>query len=90
MDGVFIHITVILAGAKSSVFLFNKEERRGLGRIGRAELSRSEVLVQKVFGGFSFIRGEGVYLPDFRGEGVVEVDFMIIGSRGGNVVGGFF
>ena len=90
MDGVFIHITVILAGAKSSVFLFNKEERRGLGRIGRAELSRSEVLVQKVFGGFSFIRGEGVYLPDFRSKEVVKVDLVIIGSERGDMIGSLF
>ena len=65
MDGVFIHITVILAGAKSSVFLFNKEERRGLGRIGQADLSRSEVLVQKVFGGFLFVGGRGYTFPIF-------------------------
>ena len=87
MDGVFIHVTVILAGAKSSVFLFNKEERRGLGRIGRANFSRSKVLVQKVFGDFSFIRGERVYLPDFRSKGVVKVDLVIIGLGRGNVIG---
>ena len=68
---MFVHVTVILARVESSVFLFNKEERQGLGRIGRADLSRSKVFVQKVFSGFSFFGGEGVYLPDFRSKGVV-------------------
>ena len=68
---MFVHIVVILARAESSVFLFNKEEGRGLGGIGRADLSRGEVFIQKVFGGFSFIGGEGVYLPDFQSKGVI-------------------
>ena len=42
---MFIHVMVILARAESSVFLFNKEERRGLGRVGWVNLSRGEVFV---------------------------------------------
>ena len=44
-DGVFVDVAVILARAESSVFLFDEEERGGLGRIGRADLSRGKVLV---------------------------------------------
>ena len=39
-DGVFIDVSVVLAGAESSVLLFDEEEGRGLGGVGRAELSR--------------------------------------------------
>ena len=77
---MFIDVSVILTRTESSVFLFDEEEGRGLGRIGWADLSRGEVLIQEVLRGFTFIRGEGVYLPDFRCEGVVKVDLMIIGS----------
>ena len=60
-----------------------------MGRVGWADLSRGEVFIQEVLSGFSLIRGEGVYLPDLWGEGVIEVYFMVVGSRRGNVVGGF-
>ena len=33
MDCVFINIAVVLTGVKTTVFLFNKEERRCLWRI---------------------------------------------------------
>ena len=89
-DGVFVDVAVVLTGAKSTVLLFNKEERRGLGGVGWADLSRGEVFIQEVLSGFTLVRGEGVHFPDLRGEGIIEIDFMIIGSQGGNVVGGFF
>ena len=90
MDGVFIHVMVILARAESSVFLFHKEERRGLGRVGWTDLSRGEVFIQEVLSGLAFVRREGVYFPDLRDEGVVKVDLVVIGSRRGNVIGSFF
>ena len=68
---MFVYIAVILARAESFIFLFNKEEGRGLGGIGWADLSRSEVFIQKVFGGFSFVGGEWIYFPDFWSKGVV-------------------
>ena len=39
-DGVFVDVSIILAGAESSVLLFDEEEGRGLGGIGRTNLSR--------------------------------------------------
>ena len=44
-DGVFVDIAIILAGAESSVLLFDEEEGGGLGGVGRADLSRGEVFV---------------------------------------------
>ena len=87
---MFVDIAIVLAGAESAVLLFDEEEGRSLGGIGWADLPRSEVFVQEIFGGFAFVRGEGVNLPDFRGEGFIEVDFMVVGSERGNVVGSFF
>ena len=57
---MFVEVTVVLAGTKSSVFLLNKEERGGLGRVGRADFSSAEVLVEKFFGGKAFVRGQWV------------------------------
>ena len=87
---MFVNVTVVLAGAESTVLLFNKEEGRGLGGIGWADLSRSKVFIQEVLSGFALVWGEGIHFSDLRGEGVVEIDLMVIGSRGGNVVGSFF
>ena len=79
VDGVFVDIAVVLAGAESSILLFHKEERGGLGGVRWVDLSRGEVFIQEVLSGFSFVWREGVYFPNFRSEAVVEVDFMVIG-----------
>ena len=51
--------------------------------------SRSKVFIKEVLGGFPFIGREGIYFPDLRGEGVIKVDLVVIGSRWGDIVGGF-
>ena len=79
-DGVLVDVMVVLAGAESAILFFNKEEGGGLGGIGWADLSRGEVFVQEVLSGFVFVQGEGIYLSDLRGEGVVKIDLMVIGS----------
>ena len=56
-DGVFIEVTIVLAWAKSSVLLFDEEERGGLGGVGRADLSGGKVFVEEIFSGFTFIGG---------------------------------
>ena len=38
-DGVFIQVTIVLAGAEFFILLFDEEEREGLEEIGRADLS---------------------------------------------------
>ena len=45
MNGVFVDIMVVLAGAESSIFLLDKKEGRGLGGVGWSDLSRGKVLV---------------------------------------------
>ena len=87
---MFVDVAVVLAWAESSVFLFDKEKGGGLRGVGRADLSRRQVLIQKVFGSFSLIGGKGVYLPNLRCKGIIKVDLVIVGSRGGNVIGSFF
>ena len=86
---MFVDVAVVLTGAESTIFLFDEKEGRRLWRVGRSYLSRGEVLVQEVLGGFAFVGRERIYFPDLRGEGVIEVDLMIVRSGRRNVVGGF-
>ena len=44
-DSVFVDVAVVLAGAESSILLFDEEEGRGLGGIGWADFSRGEVFI---------------------------------------------
>ena len=39
-DGMFVDVTIVLAWAESSVLLFDKEKKGGLGRVGRVDLPR--------------------------------------------------
>ena len=87
---MFVDISIVLARVESTILLFDEEERGCLWQVGRANLSRSEVLVEEVFGGLAFVRGERIYFSNLWGEGVVKIDLMIIRSRWGNVVGSFF
>ena len=61
-----------------------------MGGVGWANLPRSEILIQEIFGGLAFIRGEGVDFPNLWGKGVVKVDLVVVGSRRGNVVSCLF
>ena len=45
---------------------------------------------EKVLHHFLFSGGEGVYLADFRFEGFVKINLMIIGTGRRNMVHGFF
>ena len=90
MDGMFVDVSIVLARAESTILLFDEEERGCLWRVGRANLSGSEIFVEEVFGGFVFVRGERIYFPNLWGKGIVKIDLMIIRSRWGNVVGSFF
>jgi len=83
---MFVEVSVVLAWVESSVFLFDKEERGGLGGIGGTDFSGTKIFVKKCFGSEAFVRGEGIEFSYFWGEGVGEVDFMVIRSRGGDMV----
>ena len=71
---------VVLAGMKSTILFLDEEEWECLRGVRWMDLSIVKVFLEEVLLSFVFIRRERVDLPDFRGEGVIEVDFVIIGS----------
>ena len=87
---MFIEVSVALTGVEVSILLFDKEERGGLGRVGRADFARSEIFVKEVFCGFLFIGREGIDLPNLRDEEFIKVYFMVIRLGWGYMVSGFF
>ena len=76
---MFIQLVVILAGTKAIILLFDKEWGHLRGVQG-ANLSTVKVFLEEVPSGFSFVRQEGVNLSNFGSEGVIKVDFVVIGS----------
>ena len=56
VGGMFVQVSIILTGVEAAVFLLDKEEWGCLGGVRRANLSTVEVLLEEVFGGFSFFR----------------------------------
>jgi len=86
---MFIEVSVVLAWVESSVFLFDKEERSGLGGVGGTDFSSMKIFVKKCFGGKAFVRGERIEFSYFRSEGVGEVDFVVVRSRGRDMVSCF-
>ena len=42
---MLVDVAVVLARAESSVLLFDKEKRGGLGRVGGADLSGGKVFI---------------------------------------------
>ena len=90
MDGMFIEVSVILAGVEVSILLFDKEEGGSLGRVGRADFARPEIFIKEVFCGFPFIRGEGIDFLNLRDKGFIKVYFMVVRLGWGYMVSGFF
>ena len=86
---MFVEVSIILAWAESSVLFLDEEEGGGLGGIRGADFSGMKIFVEKFFGGKAFVRGEGVEFPNFRGEGVGEVDFVVVRPRRGDMVSCF-
>jgi len=87
---MFVEVSVVLAWAESSVLFLDKEERSGLGGVGGTDLSGTKILIEECFSGKAFIGGKRVEFPYFRSEGVSEVDFMVVRSRGRDMVGSLF
>ena len=87
---MFIEVPVILAGAKSSVLLFDEEEGSGLRGVGGTDFSSTKIFIKEGFGSELFVGGERVELPDFWGKRVGEVNFVIVRSRRGDMVSSFF
>ena len=72
-----------------AILLFNKEEGH-LGRVRGSDFSCSKVFFEEVLDGFLFVRREWVDFAYLRHKGLIQVDFMVIGMRRGNMVSGFF
>ena len=89
IGGMFIEVMIVLAGAELAILLFDEEEGGYLGRVERMDLSSGKVFFEKIFGGLLFIWGERVDFAYLWHEGFIEIDLVIIGSGGGNVVGCF-
>ena len=87
---MFIEVSIVLARSESTVLFLDKEERRCLGRLGRADLSRMKVFINEVICGLSFFYQEGMKFPNLWDKGFIEVDGMVIGVSGGYMVCGFF
>ena len=88
-DRVFVDVSVVLAGSESSILFLDEEERRGLRGVRGTDLSGLEILVKKGFCGDSFFWGKGIDFPNLGYEGVIKVDFMVVGARGRDMVGRF-
>ena len=54
------------------------------------DFSSAKILVKEGFGSDTFVGGERVEFPNFWGKRVGEVDFVIVGSRRGDMVCSFF
>ena len=87
---MFVQVAVVLAGVDAAILLFDKEEWGCLRGVRGANFPTVKVLLKKVLSGFAFIRRERIDFSDFGSEGIIEIDFMIIGSRQWDMVSGFF
>ena len=89
-DSVFIDIAVVLARAKTTILLFDKEEGGCLWGIQRMNFASLQIFIKKVFGCLSFFRRERVYLSNFGFKELVKVYFMVIRAERGDMVCCFF
>jgi len=78
MNSVLVEIPVVLTGSESTIFLFDKEKRSGLGRVQGVDLPSTKVFVKEILGGLAFFGGERIEFPNFWDKKVSKVDLMII------------
>ena len=89
MNGVGVQVSVVLARAKRTILLCDKEERGGLWGFRRDYSSSFKVFVDEHFTGFLFLRVEGIYLGNFGNKRRFKVDGVVVGSMGRKYVVGF-
>ena len=77
-DCVGVQMTIILAWAKGSTFLWYKEEGRGLGGFRRYDMTSFEVFFNKRFARLHLCWIERIDFGDFGGEVWVEFYGMVI------------
>ena len=68
MGGMFVEVAVVLARMKFAIHLFDKEEGRCLGGVGRTNLAGGQVFLKKVLSSFLFVGGEWVDFAYLRHE----------------------
>ena len=67
---MLIEISIVLAGAESSVFLLNEKEWGGLGGLGLSDFSRLKMFVNKGLTCFQLLRVHGIGFGHFRDKGL--------------------
>ena len=82
MDGMGVKVMIVLAGAKGSIFLGDKEKGEGLWGFRWDDATHFEVFYNKCSTGFLLFGIEGVYFGDFGYKCVLQVNGMIKGSVG--------
>ena len=75
---MFVEVSIVLAGMEFAVLLFDKEERGCFRRVGRMNLSRSQVFFKEVLSSFLFIWGEWVDFAYLGHEVFIKVNLVII------------
>ena len=77
-----VKVTIVLARAKESIFLGDKEEERGLWGFRQDDATSFEIFFNKCSTGFLFLGIEGVYLGDLGYKCIFQVNGVIKGSVG--------
>ena len=90
VGGVFVEVSIVLAGVEFAIFLLDKEEGGCLGGVGRTDLPDGQVFFEEVLSSFLFVRRKRIDFAYLRCESFVEIDLVVIGSGRGNVVRCFF
>ena len=77
-----IQVSVVLAGAKGPIFLWDKKERCGLGGFGWENMSGLEMFLHKGLAGLFFFGVQRVNLGDFGYKRRFKVYGVTIGAVG--------
>ena len=78
-----VKVTIVLGWVKGSIFLGDKEERRGLRGFGRDNATSFEMFFNECSTGLFFLGIEGVYLGNFGYKCMFQVNGVIKRLVGG-------
>ena len=90
MGGVGVQVSIVLARAKGTIFLGNKEEGSSLGRFGWDDSSSLKMFIYESFASFLFLEVEGIYFGDLWDKELFKINGMIIHSMRGKMIMDFF
>ena len=74
---MLIEVSVILARAKSSILLLDKEERRGLRQLGLSDLTSFKVFINELLACFHLFRVHRVSLGYLWNKSFFQLDSMV-------------